>query len=447
MGPNDPGPTEDGTFKDTLQYLFDLQFFGMKLGLENTERLLGFLNHPEKKFPTIHIAGTNGKGSTCAMLDAVLRAAGYKTGLYTSPHLFHFSERIRINGQPISESNIVRLTQKMRPKIDELRCTFFEATTAMAFDYFAENDIDAGIIETGLGGRLDATNIIQPEVSVITSIGFDHMEYLGNTIEKIAAEKAGIIKELIPCVIGNVPSEAVGVFLQAGIEKNSLVRFLENSCETRNINLGSKGSSFDLVVEGNAYDQLTMNLTGRHQIANAALTILALKMQKRFPVPEAAIRKGLKNVVWPGRLHLIRTKPVILVDAAHNADGMRALREALTKIYKTRYAKLHLIIGMLKDKDYEASINEIVGVFDRIYTVTPNNPRALPGRDLADLIGKKKPTQSFDEIQGAIEAARTEAAKNDLIVITGSHFVLSEISALINRPVNKSRALTHKKIS
>lgn len=420
------------SFEATLKYLYDLQFFGMKLGLDNTRSLLEYLENPQHSFPVIHVAGTNGKGSTCAMLDAIFHAAGYKTGLYTSPHLFHFSERIRINGACISEADIVRLTNKMRIKIDELKCTFFEATTAMAFDYFKENGIEIGIVETGLGGRLDATNVVDPLLSLITNIDLEHTEHLGKTMESIAVEKAGIIKPYRPCLVGFVDDNVKRVFDDKARSVNSTAFYLGNITTFSNVQLEIDRSQIDLNVnihDGNYFfENLNVNLTGKHQLTNAAMAVSSAVIQKQFPVSEDAIRLGLENVIWPARLEVIRKDPWIIADAAHNPAGMMVLAEAVESVCKPHFNKLFLIIGMLADKDYAEAVRIIAPHFTEIYTVTPRNERALKAEDLAEIIRQfytqVKASESFEN---AFLDIQSKMNSNDLLVITGSHFLLSEL--------------------
>ena len=419
----------------TLKYLYDLQFFGVKLGLNHTSVLLNHLGNPHLSFPVIHVAGTNGKGSTCAMLDSIFRAAGYKTGLYTSPHLFHFSERIRINGVAIPEAEIVRLTNVMKNKIDELKCTFFEATTAMAFDYFKDNRIEIGIIETGLGGRLDSTNTVDPLISVITNIGLEHTEYLGKTIESIAREKAGIIKKNKPCLIGYVNDQARRVFQETAVSLQSADYFLEDIANISNSLFSIDHSQMDLKVrignELNSFDALKVGLAGKHQLNNAALAVSSLLIQKKFQVSENAIRQGLENVTWNARLEIIQKEPYVVADAAHNAAGMKVLSEAITSIYKPRFNKLYLIIGMLADKDYEEAVASIAADFTEIYTITPKSERALDAEKLAECLHNiHSKVKTAESLELAIREIKSKMTSRDMLLVTGSHFVLSELNSI-----------------
>lgn len=422
----------NSSFEATLKYLYDLQFFGIKLGLDNTRILLNYLGNPHRSYPVIHVAGTNGKGSTCAMLDSIFHAAGYKTGLYTSPHLFHFSERIRINGACISEADIVRLTNKMRNKIDELKCTFFEATTAMALEYFKENEVEIGIIETGLGGRLDATNVVDPLLSVITNIDLEHTEHLGKTMESIAFEKAGIIKPNRPCLIGLVEDKAKNVFDETTRIQNSPVYYLNSAAAISNVRLEIDRSWMNLNInihdESCLFEKLNVSLAGKHQLTNAALAASSVLIQKQFDVSEHAIRSGLEKVTWPARLQVIKKDPWIIADAAHNPAGMRVLAEAVQSLYKLHFNKLFLIIGMLTDKDYAEAVRIIAPYFTKIYAVTPKSERALKADVLTENIRQfNSQVEAAESFENAFLDIQPKMNSNDLLLITGSHFLLSEL--------------------
>lgn len=420
-------------FESTLKYLYDLQMFGMKLGLDHTLSLLEFMGNPHRTFPTIHVAGTNGKGSTCAMLASIARSAGFRTGLYTSPHIAHFSERIRVDDEPIAEQTIVDLTERMRPRIDELRCTFFEATTVMALEHFAQSQVDIAIIETGLGGRLDATNVVHPLVSVITNIGLDHTEHLGPTVRDIAFEKGGIIKEQTPCVIGPVDETCREVFDALALERHAPLYYLNRETTTRILHGDTDGSTFDLHLRPGPfrYEGLSIRLAGSHQVTNAALAVVALWCQNRFLISEKAVREGLQNAVWKGRLQWL--EPNMLVDAAHNPAGLSQLRTTLEELYRPSFRRIVLIIGMLADKDCERAMEAILPICDEVITVTPDSPRALPAEDLARIVRRRNGRAvAAGTVADALRLARKETSRDDLIVITGSHFVLSGIGGLLN---------------
>jgi dihydrofolate synthase / folylpolyglutamate synthase len=418
-------------FNATLKYLYDLQFFGMKLGLENIRKLCESLENPQDHYPSIHVAGTNGKGSTCAVLASIFQSAGYRTGLYTSPHIHHFSERIRINGEMISEKDIVRLADTMKPEIDRLQCTFFEATTAMAFQYFNEQNVDLAIIETGLGGRLDATNILTPEVSVITCVDLDHTEYLGHDKKQIAAEKGGIIKYKIPVITGEPDPDGKTVLTKIAREQKADIYRIDEITDILNAHSTIYGSSFDVIIKLPNNEprlvQYMVPMIGEHQIRNAVMAILAVLLQKRFSVSDDAIREGLRNVAFKGRMEWL--SPNVIMDAAHNPASLQALKKTIRNLFRPVFRKIFIVFGMLSDKDYGQCIDILSGTGDHFFTVTPNNPRALIGKQLAKLLKKKgNSVTDCDTVEEAIAKAKKMLKPDDLLIITGSHYVLSEVT-------------------
>ncbi len=410
------------SFDESLHFLYSLQFFGIKLGLDNIRRLCAFAGNPERAFRSIHVAGTNGKGSVCAIVQAILQKAGYSVGLYTSPHIHHFTERIQINRQRISEPDLVRLTEFFRREINRLNCTFFEATTAMAFKYFAESGVDVGVVETGLGGRLDATNVVQPEVSLITSIGLDHTEHLGNDVRSIAREKGGIIKAGVPVIVGWVDPDSRNVIDEIGRTLNTAVHFLEDQASITVHETRPTGSQFDFTFGGSSWLELFTPLPGRHQILNAAIAVAALH-RSSFEIEDEAIRDGLASVSWRGRLQKIADSPVVYVDAAHNSSALKTLALALREWFAPE--RMHLVIGMLRDKDYAESAGVLEPHFATVTTVTPNSHRAVPAEELAARFGSK--AHPAPAVREALTDLRKRLKSTDVIVVTGSHFVLSEL--------------------
>jgi dihydrofolate synthase/folylpolyglutamate synthase len=406
--------------KSTLEYLYSLQKFGMKFGLQNIRKLLHSIGNPHNSFKAIHVAGTNGKGSTSSMIAAILTAAGYKVGLYTSPHLVKFNERIRINGKMISDKNVVKYTNKLKPQINKLRATFFETTTAIAFKYFSDQKVDFAVIETGLGGRLDSTNVIRPLVSVITSIGKDHTEILGNTINSISKEKAGIIKPSIPVVVGNIKGPALNVFSQSAKKNRSPLLISSKISLSKKINL---------------------QLKGEHQIANAkaavgAITIIANK----FIIGDNAIEKGLHETNQlsglRGRFEFIRSKQPILLDVAHNPDGIKVL---VKEIHKLRYQKIVVLFAAMKDKDYRSSLKQLRKLKPFIIATQPLVERALPAEQLAEVCKELKLECIFtNTVQNAVKLGMKLSEKKGLFVITGSHFLVGEAIPLLG--LNKKNA-------
>lgn len=430
-------------YNETIQYLYDrlpvFHFSGAnayKPGLENTIRLMDSLNHPYRKYKTIHVAGTNGKGSVSHFLSAILQSAGYKVGLYTSPHLVDFGERIRIDGQMIDKEYVVKFVENNKLNFDTIQPSFFEATMAMAFNYFADCQVDVAVIEVGLGGRLDSTNIITPELSIITNISFDHVEFLGDTIEKIATEKAGIIKKNVPVIIGESTAESKAVFVKIASVNNSNIYFAENEIsiipiETTNLKMKV------LVNESTDYK---VGLTGTYQLKNIATVLKSVEVLQKsgFRISENNIATGLENVIdltgFMGRWQCFGTEPPLFVDTAHNFAG---INELVNHINTLEYNNLHLIFGMVNDKDI-SKILQILPVSATYYFTNANIARALPAADLqqmAQLIGLKG--EAYKSVENAVEAALQAAEINDFILVFGSNFVVGEAIVAIKKANRK----------
>ncbi len=402
----------------------------MKLGLRNIHSLLRDCGNPEKRFLSVHIAGTNGKGSTSSMIAAVLQAAGHKTGLYTSPHLVRFNERIRIGGTMITDDDLVRYTNLFRAKIDLLNATFFEATTAIAFKYFADNNITIAVVETGLGGRLDATNVLLPEISVITSISKDHTEQLGKTYRKIAFEKGGIIKRGRACIVGVENRDAFQ-------ELRTIARMRHSSFLTLNgvsaaaISTNSGGEQIVTIrTERAVYKKLHFPLAGDHQIRNAKLAIAVLEYLKTrgVKVPVSAIRDGFRHLRRltgiRGRFEIIRQSPTIVIDVGHNRDGIAAVVQTLGKF---RYRKLILLFGVMADKEYVSMIGLLSTLRPVVFAVQPSTERALASDLIASLFRRKKcSAHSYQNLDDAIRAALKVQRRDDLLLVSGSHYVAGE---------------------
>jgi dihydrofolate synthase / folylpolyglutamate synthase len=426
-------------YPQTIEYLLTrLPLFSRigaaayKADLSNIQALSEQLDNPEKKFKSIHVAGTNGKGSTSHMLAAILQKAGYKTGLYTSPHLHDFRERIRINGHMIPENNVIRFTERILDSIEKIEPSFFEITVAMAFDWFAKEQIDIAVIETGLGGRLDSTNIIVPEVSVITNISYDHMDLLGETLQKIAFEKAGIIKPGIPVVIGEEQAEVKNVFLQAAEEKKSPIHFA-----SRNRFPGEWNSENQLLyvqlteVHNNLKKNFHLDLPGLYQLKNIVTVaeVVSILNQKGYLITDIAMQEGLKQVKsltgLHGRWDILHENPLVVTDVGHNEEGMKAIAK---QIENTSHEELHIVIGIVKDK----SIGKILAhlpVTANYYFTRAQIPRALPETELAAIaesVGLKG--RSFPNVKQALEAAVLNANRKDLILICGSVFLAGEVN-------------------
>jgi dihydrofolate synthase / folylpolyglutamate synthase len=435
--------SQNRSYQDTIEYLYGLQKHGVKLGLENPRALMQAMGDPHRKFPTVHVAGTNGKGSTSAYLAAMLQAAGYRVGLYTSPHLVSFTERIRINNRQIPEERVVALAGHVRDAYRDLPTpggpgtmnpTFFEVTTAIAFRYFSEEQVEIAVIETGMGGRLDATNVITPLVSIITNIDIEHTEYLGDTLEKIAAEKAGIIKPGIPVVTAVRQPEVIRVIDQAARENNAAVHRLDADFSVQNIS-GRAEQIFDYQGMTDSYRHLGIRMLGLYQTENAALSLATVECLRKagFSFPEPVIRQGLLEARWPGRLEYVARDPDVLLDGAHNPASAKRLAAAVEEL-RPHYREVVLVIGILGDKDVSGIVRELAPCADRIIVTKPHYSRALDVRMLEqELSGMHRNVASADTVASAIERARSGSAKNDLILVTGSLYVVGEARAALVR--------------
>ncbi|MFC1569017.1 bifunctional folylpolyglutamate synthase/dihydrofolate synthase [bacterium] len=418
-------------YTQAIDYLFSRRQKGMKLGLERMETLLHLLDHPEKMFKTIHIAGTNGKGSTAAMMASILQAAGYQTGLYTSPHLIDMRERIQIQGIMISEKQILKILNKMKPHIEATEASFFEVITAMAFVNFADQNIDIAVVETGLGGRLDATNTLTPILTIITEIGLDHTKILGKTLYPIAAEKAGIFKSGVPCVVGSRNS-SVNAFFQVHAEKIGCpVHFAQKLASCQNVKMTETGSWSDITIHNTYYHQLYLRLLGDHQIHNltTALVCMDILQKMRWSITEEAVRTGLDQVQWPARLQLLQTQPKILLDSAHNPLGAKQLVKAIKTIF--HYQKLILIFGVLEDKDYRAMLKVLLPLADQLILTQPLSDRALSPKKLEHLpILKSRISLVEPDIKKAWQYALSLANPEDMICGAGSIYFVGELLRL-----------------
>lgn len=422
-------------YQDSLDYLYSLSKSGIKLGLENTRRLLSYFGDPHLKIATIHIAGTNGKGSTSAITESILRASGFRVGLYTSPHLLDFCERIQINRKPIDKEPLCELISEVKKATEALQIsvTFFEFSTVMAFLYFFENKTDWNVIEVGLGGRLDATNLCQAEISIITSIAMDHTEYLGSDLKQIAFEKASIIKPG-GTAIANLSEQEVMDVVSQHSQKNDAKLYLSGvDFKAEEISHTPKGQIFNYNSKQLFLNHLELPLIGKHQTNNSSLSIRCVEIlkEKNKQITEQGIRDGLKSVSWPGRLEVVNTYPTILLDCAHNPDGVKRLTEALSEYFT--YDRCHFILGIMKDKPYCEMIDIISHIADRIIFVKPRQDRSWDLRLLQEKLQKShKVVEIIEEIHYAMDIAKKTSAPNDLICITGSVFTVAEAKQYID---------------
>ena len=400
-----------------------------KNDLVNTYRLCEALDNPQRKFKSIHVAGTNGKGSTSHMLAAILQSAGYKTGLYTSPHLKEFTERIRINGLEVEKEFVVDFVNRIQPFLEEIQPSFFETTVAMAFDYFVAQQVDIAVIEVGLGGRLDSTNVITPELSVITNISFDHQELLGDTLQKIAFEKAGIIKEGIPVVVSERQAEVANVFEAAASNKKSELVFASD-----HIQLVGKETGYDAFRDAKLWlvdiDPQLKGLYQRKNLGGVLEAVIHLR-ELGFNISDAAILKGISQVVTltglRGRWQTLRTRPLTICDTGHNVEGIRVVMDQISFV---SYRRLHIVFGVVKDKD----ITEVLALLPKeavYYFCEAKIPRALDATILAGEAQKAGLSgMVIPDINEALHTATENASNDDLIFVGGSTFVVAEIDGL-----------------
>ncbi len=414
----------------TLDYLYSLHRFGVKLGLEPITAILTRLGNPQHQYPTLHIAGTNGKGSTAAMLSAMLQAGGYRVGLYTSPHLIDFRERIRVQNVYISEEHVCDLVAKLRVEAQAFgSLTFFEFTTSMAFQYFLDQEVDIAIIEVGLGGRYDATNVLAPLGVLITGIGFDHEVYLGNTLPKIAREKAGIVRQSVPVIVGDMPDEVYPVFDEVAHSCGApLYRYGEHFSF-----LETTSNMFTYRGLEDTISGLKTNLPGRHQMHNAAcaLAVLESATKDRFPLSGEAIKSGLQRVQWRGRLDIIQHDPMVVLDGAHNPGGARVLFDFLqSQLHDCPGRKLIVVFGMMQDKNHREYVQILLPLIDTLILTQPHMNRAAAVEELKDVIlpSEVKLHMVPDSWQ-AYGQAQQLANHTDLICVTGSLFLVGEILA------------------
>ncbi len=442
-------------YQDTIDYLYQLQWHGIRPGLARMASLLSLLDHPQEKFRSVHIGGTNGKGSTATMTASILEESGYRVGLYTSPHLIDFSERICICGIPISHDVIVQLTEKIRQTIENqspqlsTRITFFEFTTAMAFLYFAEEAVDIAIIEVGMGGRFDATNHLKPLVTAITEIDLDHEHYLGKSLVEIASEKAGIIKKGVPLVSCSEPSEVASLLEKISQAKKAPLFRLGQEIQGFPVPATSPPQTQDggqkMHYRGIKDYLLELPLLGRHQIKNAsmAIGIVELLNKQGLSISEAGILKGIKNVRLSGRLERVQSSPCIMLDVAHNSASANRLADYLKETQSNNYGKQWLIIGIMQDKNIEAFLKPLLACTDELVLTRPEVERAATPERIADIVKRLAETDDRskvikvtirEKVAEAISYVKSRIQPQDRLTITGSFFTVGEAkTALSNK--------------
>ena len=418
------------SYKETIGYLFGLQKYGMKFGLDNITKLLAASGEPQSSFHSIHVAGTNGKGSTSAMIASVLREAGMCAGLFTSPHLVSFTERIRVNGEEMPEKDVVVFADRVRgiaEGIGDFSPTFFEVVTTMAFLYFREKKVDWAVVETGLGGRLDATNIIMPMASVITSIGYDHCEFLGKTLKEITGEKAGIIKCGVPVITADQAPESIEVIERRAAEKSSPLYKYGNDFSAVMVSERPDGIEFSYQGSGN-YSNINLHLAGAHQMMNASMAIKTIEvLSDTYPALRCHIRSGIEQTIWPGRLEMVSDEPPIVIDGAHNPQAARVLSAYLQKILAEKYRRVILVAGMMGDKDIAGMLDMLLPVASEIIFTAPAYGRAATPDVLCSYAASQGYTaRTAATVSDAITRARGLYQPGDIIVITGSFYTIGE---------------------
>lgn len=429
-------------YNEALQFIHESHKFGMRLGLDNIKKLLELLGNPQDNLNIIHVAGTNGKGSTCSFISSILKESGYKVGLYTSPFLETFTERIRVNGENIREEEVGKIVSLIKEKIEIMVSegysypTEFEIVTAMAFYYYNQEKVDFVALEVGLGGRYDATNVIdKPVVSAITSISLDHTGILGDTLAKIAFEKGGIIKEDCPTIVYPQQEEASEVIKNICAEKKS--KYIE--CDFKNIEIKSSNINsqiYNCNINGKELRDLEIKLIGDHQIKNSIVALNVIEYLndiKITNISEENIRKGLLETKWPGRIEKISENPMFIIDGAHNEEGAKSLANSIDKYFENK--NKILVIGMLEDKDIESVLDLLIPKFNKVITTTPDNPRAIDANKLKEKIERYNiEVTCKPNIKEAVDYALEISNKDDVIISAGSLYMIGNVRTII---VNK----------
>lgn len=418
-------------YEETIAYIHSAYWTGTKTGLKRTQELLELLGHPEKKLRFVHVAGTNGKGSFCAMLSSILTTAGYKTGLYTSPYVNRFNERMAINGQPIPDEKLVALVEKIRPLVNSMveKPSEFELITCVAMEYFYEEACDIVVLEVGMGGEWDSTNVIEkPELAVITAMAYDHMKYLGSTMTEIATAKAGIIKPGCPTLIYGENPEAEAVFAQTCQQRGSALYYSQPENVTNDRD-SIHGHMFDYP----GYKELHLPLIGPHQTHNGALVLRAVELlrEKGWLIENTAVREGLSQVRWPARMELLQEKPVILLDGGHNPQGAQAAAATLGELFPGK--RIRFLMGVMADKDVDTMVESLLPLAECFYTVTPHNPRSMKAEVLAEKLRTLGAhAMAYEPLERGIEAFVREAKNTDILCAIGSLYLAGDVRAQIH---------------
>ncbi len=424
-------------YRETIDWIQSISKFGMKLGLNNIKTLTAAMGSPQDSYKIIHVAGTNGKGSVCAMIASILKEVGYKVGLFISPYLEVFNERIQINGKNISNEDLAELATQVKTIIDDMvlkGCAYpteFEVDTAMGLKYFEEQGVDFAVVEVGLGGRFDATNVVTPLVSVITNIGYDHMDILGDTLPKIAFEKAGIIKKGIRVVSYPQGDEVLAVIKNKCRGEDAHLTVVDKS-KIKFISASPAGQVF----EYGDLKNLRISLLGGHQILNAVTAVVAVRALRScgIVIGSNVIERGLERARWPGRLEIMKTHPYIMIDGAHNPQGAGVLRKAIEDIFE--YKKLILILGILRDKDVDGILRILLPLAGEAVITKPVSPRAMAADELNNRVREIRPelkTYCTEDIDAAIDRGIDVTGKGDLMLVCGSLYLVGEVRKILKK--------------
>ncbi len=420
-------------YNETLEYIHSVSWKGSRPGLERTRQLLEMMGNPQDRLKYIHVAGTNGKGSVCSMLSTVLKKAGYKTGLYTSPFVRYFNERMMIDGKMISNDELSEITQYVKQFADKMEDvpTEFELITAIGFEYFSRNNCDIVVLETGMGGRLDSTNIITTTVlSVITGISLDHTSYLGNTLAEIATEKAGIIRQNVPVVFGGKSAEACEAVISVVKEKKSVL-FIASDTSFTNIEFSLYGCTLDCAE----YKRLFVSLVGEYQPSNiaTALKCVSVLNAEGYNITESNIREGLAEVYWPARFEIINKSPLMIYDGAHNPEGLRACVDSIKRFFKGQ--KVNILSGVMADKDVKSMLPVISEVADEVFTVIPDNPRSMDSKVYAEFfINYGIKAYPFDTIEEGVRAAIDSSTRKKCpIIALGTLYMYGDVRDALDK--------------
>ncbi len=428
-------------YEDTVTYLYSLQKHGIKLGLSNTKELMRILGEPQNRFHCIQIAGTNGKGSTASMIASILKESGFKTGLFTSPHLISFTERIRVNNDQISESDVIDLASRIRNLIadTELNPTFFEFVTAMAFHHFARTSVDWAVIETGMGGRLDATNVVHPEITIITNISLDHCEFLGSTIAEIASEKAGIIKQGVPLITASDNPDVIEQLSGIAEKLHADIHVYGNGFNGHLKEMDSRHITFN--YEGDRrHDNLSVPLSGKYQLVNACLAVKACELlnSQGVSIPDSSIRQGLESITIEGRLELVSHSPLIILDGAHNPDASGALAESVKELFPEK--NIILIAGVMNDKNINDIMAPLMEIAESVILTRARYERAASPEKMLDIIRSLKKGErqhipasitATASVSEALDLARSQYTENSIILVTGSFYTTGEAKEVL----------------